>query len=290
MKPYDQQYYVEAPKTTDGVEFFKMNLARGEIGAMAHIHNAVEFLYVNHGSFLMYADEKSFIATEGDLVIFRSNTIHRVYALDEFESNSYYVIKINPRILLDLCGEGSGARYTMEFIVTRPDSVCHIKKEEIIDSPVPHTVMTMISELENPTEYTNLVYKTGAIQLLVYVLKRRQSNEASYEQDGFNTAMIYKTVTYISSHFHENIDAAFCAREANMSYSHFSRCFKRITGQGFKEYLNGVRIDRARKLLLTTDKTVTEIALECGYNNVSYFIMLYRNQRGITPSEDRRIT
>ena len=288
MKDTEQQYYIESPKTDDGVEFFLMNIEKGATGATAHIHSAVEFLYMESGSFHIYADDKEFIARAGDLVIFRSNTIHRVYATLEHDINRYYVIKINPKILLDLCGESTGAGYIMEFVVNRQNSICHIAKEDLIKSPVPYTVKTMIDELDTPSEYTSLVFKTGAIQLLVYMLKRRNKSDADYLSRDIIASTIYRTITFINSHYADNIDASLCARAANMSYSHFSRCFKRITGLNFKEYLNNVRIDRARKLLLTTDKSITEISLECGYNNVSYFIMLYRSQRGVTPSEDRK--
>jgi len=70
---------------------------------------------------------------------------------------------------------------------------------------------------------------------------------------------------------------------AYMSYSYFSRCFYRITGKSFKEYLNLTRINRAEKAILTTDKSVTEIAGDCGFNSVSYFISTYKKLKGVTP-------
>ena len=288
MKENKKSYYIEKPKTEDGVEFFFMNIKEGTVGVRAHIHNAVEFLYIKSGSFLVNADDNEFVTRENDLVIFRSNTIHSVLVKEKSEESSYYVVKINPKVLLDLCGEALGAGYIMEFVVNREDSICHIPKEQLTDSIVPQIIESMIRELSAPTEYSNLVYKSGAIQLLIYVLKQRKSGSVSLLGRDLTALTVYKVINIINSRFSDNIDAASCAKEVNMSYSHFSRSFKKATGRNFKQYLNDVRIDRARKLLLTTNKSITEIALECGYNNISYFIMTYRTHRGITPGEDRK--
>ena len=74
-----------------------------------------------------------------------------------------------------------------------------------------------------------------------------------------------------------------CSRVACMSYSYFSRSFRAITGKNFKEYLNQIRVAHAEKALLTTDRSVTEVANHCGYDNVSYFISVYKHLKGETP-------
>ena len=56
----------------------------------------------------------------------------------------------------------------------------------------------------------------------------------------------------------------------------------------FKEYLNLTRVNHAERLLMTTQKSVTEISSLCGYNNVSYFISVYRRLKGRTPLRTAR--
>ncbi|MBQ6824219.1 MAG: helix-turn-helix transcriptional regulator, partial [Clostridia bacterium] len=55
-----------------------------------------------------------------------------------------------------------------------------------------------------------------------------------------------------------------CSSHVFLSYSYFSRSFKRITGHTFKDYLNITRINQAEKALVSTRKPITEIAAECG--------------------------
>ena len=68
---------------------------------------------------------------------------------------------------------------------------------------------------------------------------------------------------------------------------YFSRYFRNATGQTFTAYLNTIRMNHACQLLLETDDTVLEIALECGYENVSYFIRLFGNLMHCTPLQYR---
>ena len=58
---------------------------------------------------------------------------------------------------------------------------------------------------------------------------------------------------------------------ASLSPTYFSKKFKLITGMGFKEYLNYVRLKHAQTALLTTDSSITDIALEYGFNDSNYF-------------------
>jgi AraC-like DNA-binding protein len=72
-----------------------------------------------------------------------------------------------------------------------------------------------------------------------------------------------------------------------MSYSYFSRNFKRVTGRCFKDFLNITRINNAEMKLRSTTKSVTQIAMECGYNNIAYFSAMYKKLKGVSPTSAR---
>ena len=70
---------------------------------------------------------------------------------------------------------------------------------------------------------------------------------------------------------------------------YIGRIFKRETGVSFREYCNGVRMQRAAELLTSTRDKVIDVAFECGFNNVSYFNRLFQRTYGVSPSEYRKI-
>ena len=133
--------------------------------------------------------------------------------------------------------------------------------------------------------------RAAAASILLSVLRDTQTEESESAQDEMTDDIlrrIYDLTVYINSHYSENLSAAECAAKAYMSYSYFSRCFFRVTGKSFKDYLNTARVNNAEKLLCTTDKSVTLIATECGFNNVSYFITVYKRLKGMTPHAARK--
>jgi YesN/AraC family two-component response regulator len=84
---------------------------------------------------------------------------------------------------------------------------------------------------------------------------------------------VYK---YVAENFQKEITFGIAASVANMQKAAFCRYFKRKTKKKFTEFVNETRIMHARKLLSETDKTIGEVAFECGYENISYFNRQFR--------------
>jgi len=73
-----------------------------------------------------------------------------------------------------------------------------------------------------------------------------------------------------------------------MSKRNFTRFFKKVTGQTLMDYLQALRVERARHLLASTDKTIAEIALEVGFCNQSYFGAVFHRPAQMSAHEYRR--
>jgi two-component system response regulator YesN len=77
------------------------------------------------------------------------------------------------------------------------------------------------------------------------------------------------------------------AKKFNLSSSHFSTVFSQEIGETFRDYLNTLRIDRARELLRTTNLKCSEIAYQCGYNDSHYFSTVFKKKAGFSPQQYR---
>lgn len=78
--------------------------------------------------------------------------------------------------------------------------------------------------------------------------------------------------------------AALC----HMSYSYFSRMFKKVVHRSFREYLNYIRISKSELLLATTDLSITDIAMQTGFSTSSYFIQQFKLYKKISPKQFRK--
>lgn len=94
---------------------------------------------------------------------------------------------------------------------------------------------------------------------------------------------------YIQKNFKQNVKLNEMASLCNVSISYFSRLFKKATGKHFASYINEKRITEARKLLESTDLSITNIAIDLGFEDSGYFSKVFRKVVGITPSEFRNM-
>ena len=96
----------------------------------------------------------------------------------------------------------------------------------------------------------------------------------------------------VLSFIHKNIDRHISldelAETAGMSPKYFCRVFKDLTGKRPIEYLNYYRIESACEMLTLTDESVTEIAMNCGFDDMSYFSKTFARYKGLSPNKFRK--
>lgn len=100
---------------------------------------------------------------------------------------------------------------------------------------------------------------------------------------------INQAVQYITSHYQEELSLKQAADLVNMSESSFSRNFQKATCNKFVEFVNRVRVGRACIMLSETDKRISSICFEVGFNNITHFNRQFHRLKGQTPGEYRKI-
>lgn len=93
---------------------------------------------------------------------------------------------------------------------------------------------------------------------------------------------------YVAKHYGEDISLEHVAEKLGLSRSYLSTYFHEKTGRTFSEYINGLRMQRAKEMLSATDTRIQDIAAEVGYQNVNSFIRMFKRMCGQTPGEFRR--
>lgn len=107
--------------------------------------------------------------------------------------------------------------------------------------------------------------------------KIEEEKRKSYDAD------VWAAVKYITQNYEKNIKLGDVAAYVGMSESYFSRHFKKTMGIGFSEYLNKMRVEKAKELLKRKRLTMQEIAEQVGYSNSAYFTHMFKSLTGISP-------
>lgn len=97
--------------------------------------------------------------------------------------------------------------------------------------------------------------------------------------------LIEQAKAYILNNYGRDISLDDVSKQVNISPYYFSKIFKEETGEGFVEYLTGIRMDRAKELLTTTDRSMKEICSMVGYADPNYFSRSFKKNVGVTPTE-----
>ncbi|HZC34410.1 MAG TPA: helix-turn-helix domain-containing protein [Chthoniobacterales bacterium] len=145
------------------------------------------------------------------------------------------------------------------------------------------------SEITSSRPASPLFVQGIAQSLAVHLVRNyaEQPLDVPEYKGGLPGFKLRKITELMASHLEEEFSLIRLAREADMSEFHFSRLFKRTTGYTPSQYFIRLRMERARRLLKETKKSIIEIGLEVGYTSPSHFAHVFRREVGILPSEYR---
>lgn len=270
----------------NGIEFFTIqSKLAGECTASAHIHNAIELLYITEGVFHFYIGKDRYIAQPGDLVLLFANTVHSIF-LDS-PAGAYTVLKLKPSVFMEILPCKQGFIYLLPFTAGQ---TCLFPKDLVCDLGIDKTFQEMLNHRNAPQFASLLFLKANALRICAVLLNQIHQQYTPIPENISHTALqrIYETIRFINDNYASDITAKSCAWRAEMSYTHFSRTFKQVCGYSFSAYLTQIRIQNAVQQLILTEKTVTEICFDCGFNDVSYFIAQFKAAHGIAPAQFRK--
>ncbi len=150
-----------------------------------------------------------------------------------------------------------------------------------------HTMLEQV-ELGVDKHIDSLIYNSvpALKTLLIEDLERLKSCVRQLNQ---NHRIIHQAKQYIEENYQKDIKAIEVAEAHFITPNYFSLLFKQETGCNYSEYLNTIRINKAKALLLDTPNKVFEIAEYVGYREYKYFVQVFKNFVGMTPTQYRRI-
>lgn len=251
-----------------------------------HWHYYIEIISVTKGSGLVILNGHTITMTKGDMVFILPQDVHAIYQLDDllFE---YAVIKCDPAILFDDSFEGFMFKNIIPVIKPIEAHYKLTRSKDMIPEIKSYISTSMTLFEERPFGY-EFVLKSNILLIFNHMIQTLNAygfNMIDYNDESSDIKSILPAFVYIQEHFNTNITAEDVAKHCHLSYSYFSRLFKKISGISFTSYLNFTRINEAERLLLSQQLTVTEISYAVGFNDTSYFIRQFKSFKKMTPKQ-----
>lgn len=252
-----------------------------------HWHSNIEILFIRRGSFSLELNLENHCVDQGDICIFNSGELHQL--IGQGPGTVHDVLIFDPKILdfsyPDEWQEGWIGPFLSHSLllphILHPNSFGYGKVCDILEQ--------MLALGIKKQEGWYLQCKILLLQLFAYVSENNLllPNTAlpASEMQKINR---YKTiVSYIEEHYSEPVTLQQIAATIPCNPQYLCRFFKTIAGITPIQYLIQHRIERASFLLANTSQPVLEIALDCGFENISYFIRKFKEILGCTPKEYR---
>jgi AraC-like DNA-binding protein len=140
--------------------------------------------------------------------------------------------------------------------------------------------------IENPLEYDRDFLMLKAMELILIsskTMKQSKQGEVREESDAVEYRMLCKAKDYIELHIADPITVSDIAYELGTGVRNVNRIFGSYENQTVYQFLKIARLKRAKELLLASDHSVTDIALEVGWNNASKFSIAFKERYGDSP-------
>lgn len=160
-----------------------------------------------------------------------------------------------------------------------------------IDDALALTIRRLVVELgrsgEGRNEAVELVMALASLDIVGPHATSDRLERLERSRAGLVDRRLRRSIEFMHDNFDRELSLAEIAEAAYLSEFHFARLFKRITGVTPHAYLAGLRIEHARRLLSTTDRSIADIGAGVGYQSASHFGRVFRQATGFTPTEYR---
>lgn len=250
-----------------------------------HLHDEYELIVIlkSHGKLYVGSNVSNF--NDGDVYFFAPGLPHCFYNTVGYEQSEILAHAVVIQFTKDFLGA--------DFLEKNESAVLKkfMKKSEggiQIMNPPKGLINRIVSldkkkNLEKVAELISLMNELSGKKSL----KLLSSGSITTMTGLYDSKIINDVYKYVAENFQEEVSFTKAASVANMQKSAFCRYFKRKTKKKFTDFVNETRIMHAQKLLSETDKTMIEIAFECGFTNISYFNRQFRKYCNGTPVEYR---
>jgi AraC-like DNA-binding protein len=241
---------------------------------LPHLHAQLELLYVEDGEIENTINGCTRLLKNGDLSVTFPNSVHSYHTPTD-QTNTYCIIILNLTLV------GDFINILLKFHPKDP----FVNRDQL-HKDVPYGINTLIKEFNYAPDrpvcspickaYTQII-----ISRLLQQMELVTNTDANYFE------IIYKIIHFINENYMQPLSLEDVSRALGVGKYHLSRAFSDKINVSFSDYINSIRVCWARNMLSNTNKSITQIAYDCGFQSIRTFNRAFQKVYNISPREFR---
>ena len=236
----------------------------------AHWHNYFEFEIILNGRTEHTYNGSTYIAEKGS-----------AYLLGFYDFHAVRVIEDTTLLKITFDAEALDKKISSVITMGNGNGLCNLTDKEI--DYIKDRVRVLNAEELNKEPFSDHLQRSALTEIMIHILRKTLTDGTPKTPN-----LIQQTVSYMHTHFREDISLNDTAAHLSVSVNHLGVLFKKHIKMSFHTYLNILRLKYACELLMSTDLSVKEIAFESGYTSVEYFLYVFKKQFDRTPTNYRK--
>lgn len=236
-----------------------------------HWHDCFEIELILNGTVTQSLNGETQTLGPGDIYLLNPTDFHSV------KSNNAEVFNIMfSESLLD-------ENLLQRILSVEKNLVFHLENKEFRNAV--SIISQMVDEFDNTHEYSE-TYIKNLLECLFIILLRK--NSFAFTATDNKVSGIRKSILFMHSHFRENPTMAETASISGFNMNYFSSLFHKVTGKTYKEYLNDLKLEYAKKLVLSGSLSISEVCFASGFNSLPNFLKTFKLRYGMSPGNMRK--
>lgn len=260
-----------------------------EAGVPWHWHDELEVLVIETGSARVSVNGTDYVVRQGEGFFVNTGVLHGMWSGGR-EPCYLQSVVFHHRLVGGSVDSILWQKY-LEPLISDPCRPCvHLSKarewEEAAAKAIKAAWQSCVSEMEG-FEFEVREWLSWLVFLLTKNCPKAEKRPSEKTlRDGKRIKIMLQ---YIQEHYDGELTLAKIAESVNLSENECLRCFRGMIGSTPIQYVKQLRVQKAAELLASTNRKISDIGAECGFQEMSYFAKTFRELKGCTPSEYRKL-
>lgn len=251
-------------------ELYHLDFSHPRYQMCTHWHREFELMRVISGKFTLYLNEAEYVLGSGDSVLVPGGIVHGAQA----ENCVYECIVFSPGLMY--------VSAQCRSLVKGFAGQCYFYK----DNKIMDKIFEALGKKEKGFQFEFL----SGIYMLIADIAKNKSESAHHTVKNEKYEKIKSALMLIEENYASHFTLSELAASCGMSPNYFCRFFKEMTQKTPFDYINIYRINVACEMIAAGQRNITEVAFACGFNDLSYFIKIFKRYKGVSPKAYLKVT